>query len=76
VEAGRMTGSIRTFYAMKTEIELISFYKTWCEWNRKAKFVIESLGTQNIVYRLNNREETVIIDSNKTGGFSFFQAKT
>ena len=40
MEVGKMAGSIRTFYALKTEIELINFYKNWCEWNRKAKFVV------------------------------------
>ena len=70
-----MAGSIRTFYALKCELELVNVYKTWCERNRKAKYVIEGLGFENIVYRINNCEEPVLLDSN-TAGFSFFHAKT
>lgn len=68
-----MHGSVRNFYALKTEIDLVSFYKDWCEWNRKIKYVVEGLGTQNITYQLNSRKDAILIDNNKTG---FFQTKT
>ncbi len=68
-----MHGSIRNFYALKNQVDLVSFYKDWCEWNRKIKYVVQSLGTQNITYQLNTRKDNVLIDNNKTG---FFQNKT
>lgn len=71
-----MLGSIRNLYILKTEIQLVSFYKDWCQTNRKTKYVIQGLGTQNIVYKLNNREDFAIVDNTKSGGFSFFQSKT
>ena len=54
----------------------LDFHKMWCESERKANLVIEEIGGDISVYKLNDRKSPAILDLNPTSGWSLFGKKT
>ena len=74
-QVGHCYGTIRSFYALNCELEVIEFHKKWCERERKVRSVVEELGIDKYCFKTNHHQSPPIIQFEESK-WSFFNSKT